>query len=468
MPLLIPIGFPIAGTGGDSSLLNGLLAYWKLEEAASATRQDSVGSQHLSNSGAVAQVAGKSGFGADFSAAGSDVLQRADSATLSPTGSATLAGWVKLDDLAATYVLASKWLAGGDQSYRLEYDTTEIRFHISSDGTSSDSVGSGAQPTAGAWVFVAAWLDTSGSGTLNVQVNNGTVQSTSPVGGIHDGGAAFSLGGNHAETSDYLNGSLDEWGLWSRVLTAAERALLYNNGSGTTYPFPGTGPGAGIQYVTTFTNTWTGASGSITVPAGGVAAGQRGVLCIASAASGGFSSSSNITDSRGNTWALSVAQAPTAAEVGLYVYTAQITTALQAGDTISIANGVASKNYCGRVLVFSGLNTSNSSVLDTTGAFVSGTSSTPASSSSSTGNANDVLVGVIGALRNDSTGPGFLAGSGYTAVETAVVNGVAATLNDVALHVEYRIVSSAGSYAAAGTLGGSYPWGALMVAYKQA
>ena len=82
--------------------------------------------------------------------------------------------------------------------------------------------------------MVIAWHDATAD-TVNISINNGSTVSAAYTFGSANGSSAFELGRRTGGAS-YLNGALDEMGIWKRVLTAAERTRLYNNGAGVTYP----------------------------------------------------------------------------------------------------------------------------------------------------------------------------------------------------------------------------------------
>jgi hypothetical protein len=80
-----------------------------------------------------------------------------------------------------------------------------------------------------------AWHD-AGADTINIQVNNGTVDSTT---GVFGNSETFIIGGEKVGAgADFeFDGLIDEAGIRNRVLTTAERTELYNSGSGRTHPF---------------------------------------------------------------------------------------------------------------------------------------------------------------------------------------------------------------------------------------
>ncbi|RLI68142.1 hypothetical protein DRO91_09405 [Candidatus Heimdallarchaeota archaeon] len=68
------------------------------------------------------------------------------------------------------------------------------------------------------------------------QVGNGTTQNYPLYGGT----SKFYIGRRERDSTYPLNGAVDMFGMWSRILTSAEIAQLYNSGNGLDYPFGGT------------------------------------------------------------------------------------------------------------------------------------------------------------------------------------------------------------------------------------
>lgn len=236
---------PWAGGGsGPSSLLTSLISYWTLEEA-SGTRVDSVvaSGNDLTDNNTATQNPGKVGNAAQFTSANSESLTRNDNASLS-TGDIdfTVAAWVYLDSKAARQTIATKGGGGapGSDEWVLDYLNSSDRFRFFTGGASykiatANNLGS---PSTATWYFIVAWHDAAAD-TVNIQVNDGTVNSTATTGvAPSDTTQQFKIGQYGA--SFYMDGRVDEIGFWKRVLTAAERTALYNSGNGRTYPFTGT------------------------------------------------------------------------------------------------------------------------------------------------------------------------------------------------------------------------------------
>lgn len=249
----------MAGTG----LLDGLIAYWTLDEASGIRYDSSANEIDLSDNNGVASATGKIGLSARTSGGGTDYLSHPDVPALSPgSDDFTIALWVYLVNKPSTTwgydsaTIVNKWGSSNRREYNLVYRnlTTEaydtvadtFEFAASADGTDPEGservVSLNAGPiSTGQWYFIVAWQD-SISDTLNIQVNNGTPNSISYTDGITDTTSLFELGRNEGNLTPggsplRFDGRIDELGLWSRVLTADERTALYNAGTGLTYPF---------------------------------------------------------------------------------------------------------------------------------------------------------------------------------------------------------------------------------------
>lgn len=234
-------------TGIPASMQSGLQAYWNLDEA-SGTRDDAFGANDLADNATVTQATGKVVSAAQFTAANSEYLSIADNAALS-TGDIdfTVAGWIYLDTKVSSQYLISHYDAGGAQrawalAWEASYSTAADRFalYVSSDGTYTEgttgkfvAASSLGSPSTGTWYFIAAWHDASAN-TINIQVNNGAVDSVAWSAGVFDSNAAFTIGAR-SDPAGYVDGRIDSVGFWKRVLTSAERTALYNGGNGVQF-----------------------------------------------------------------------------------------------------------------------------------------------------------------------------------------------------------------------------------------
>jgi hypothetical protein len=238
MSAIVTGDYTIGQAGGaPSTLLNGLVAFWKLDEA-SGTRNDSVGSNHLTDNNTVTQAAGKSGNAAQFTSANNESLSIADNTDLS-TGDIdfTFGLWVYFDDVGSNHVPLSKWNdTGPDYEYWLGLLGGVLTFYVrDAANTALDNIPSAASISVSTWYFIVIWHD-SVANTINIQVNNGTPASKSYSAGVRNGTASFFIGGQE-NLINYHSGRGEDVGFWKRVLTSDERTELWNGGAGREHPF---------------------------------------------------------------------------------------------------------------------------------------------------------------------------------------------------------------------------------------
>lgn len=232
------IGLVKMGLGGGghapTGLLTSLVAYWKLDEA-SGTRVDSIAGNNLTDHNSTLAAAGKIGNAASFVEASSQYLSSADVAVLrGGAGSWTIQAWARATTLsAADHNIVVKG-AADYTPYALytKSGTNTIDFFVSDFNYDHFEEVVGPALSTGTWYHLLAWYD-SGASTLNVQVNAGTVTSVPITFTPFDDGsenAGVEVGGSSG--GGYWDGLVDEVAKWNRVLTAFERAALYNGGAG--------------------------------------------------------------------------------------------------------------------------------------------------------------------------------------------------------------------------------------------
>lgn len=172
----------------------------------------------------------KSGNAAQFVAANSEYLSIADNAALSMGDiDFSMSGWFFLDSLGV-YTIAGKYSGiAGTLEYQVLYESGLI-FRVSNNGTAVTSLTSllGALST-GTWYLFVVWHDATAN-TLNLQINNGTIDSVSYTTGVFDGTQAFEVGAQNGGATH--NGRIQYLAVWKRILTASEKTFLYNSGNG--------------------------------------------------------------------------------------------------------------------------------------------------------------------------------------------------------------------------------------------
>lgn len=220
------------------ALTDSLIAYWKLDEA-SGTRNDSHGSNHLTDNNTVGSGTGKINNGADFEVDDSDYLSIASNSDLQITTDQdfTITGWFKWESQGSTVNLVSKHSDIGESSgssaeYVIWASFARPRLTVgnnSSFATVSDST----VYSDGNWHFLVAW-HSSADDKIYLQVDNGTPSESAWSGGTLNSNNAFNLSSRFGGAANF-DGIIDEVGFWKRTLTTQERTDLYNSGNGLSY-----------------------------------------------------------------------------------------------------------------------------------------------------------------------------------------------------------------------------------------
>lgn len=245
---------------------SGMLSYWKMEES-SGTRFDSIGSNDLADINTVGQETGKIGNAANFVPANSEALQAVNS-SVHDFGDEDFmfAGWFRIDGGASTGALLSKTTVtpASQGQYQLQYISVSdrIRWIVSNDGVASQIVTANSHdaPAKNVFLFIVCWHD-SVNDTINIQINNGSVDSIATALGINQGTAIFRIGahGNVEPSSltTFFDGRADEITVFNRILTTSERTELYNSGSGKTIALSGPVRASGVSSDTSFSSQFS-------------------------------------------------------------------------------------------------------------------------------------------------------------------------------------------------------------------
>ncbi len=227
--------------------------FWKLSEGSGSTRFDSMGANHLlETGGTVGGTTGKVGDCATFNE--TNFLSIADNVPLSITGDLSTACGVRISASMTVDLigLVSKWAHTNQRSYALVYDRTGVlgtanRFGVlvSADGTG----GTGASlihtfvPSTATWYFPQAYVDHANDLIglrIGTESSIGTWETTAYTSAsIFDGTAAFEIG-RLGTSGNVFFGDIDAAGIWPRKLEESDWVTLWNGGNWSEPPFPST------------------------------------------------------------------------------------------------------------------------------------------------------------------------------------------------------------------------------------
>ncbi len=228
----------------DGTLGANVLSCWGLNETSGTRVDESAGSNDLTDNNTVTYSTGKYGNAAHFTRANSEYLSRA-SASESPdlsingaSGHIFVAAWVKMDSKPAEpmYIQSKYAFSNGNREYALVWDNAVDRFafRVFNNLASNNYIRANTfgAPSTGTWYYVMGWVDNTVN-TVNISVNNGTVDSTALTVTTHNGGAKFLLSGDgNATPIEYWDGDMDELVVMSQVPSSGSRTDLYNSGNG--------------------------------------------------------------------------------------------------------------------------------------------------------------------------------------------------------------------------------------------
>lgn len=215
-----------------SSLLEGLVCYYELDEA-SGMAVDVHRNIHLSENGTAGTDEGKNGMARTFTSAGGASLTAASQPYIQAgTGKTlTVCAWAYLTSHVQEGGILCRW-GGSTSEFALWFNDSD-RFTFSVNGGNREAATFGL-PALDTWHFVMGWFDGSNNSS-NVQVNDDGLDSSTAAEAAA-GTSTLTIGAVEAGDRTF-NGRIDGAGYWSRLLTPFERSLLYNAGKGLRYPF---------------------------------------------------------------------------------------------------------------------------------------------------------------------------------------------------------------------------------------
>ena len=232
-----------------NGLLNNLIGYWGLDEAAGANNATDKhsGGLTLTQYNSPASDTGKV-YSTARTANGATNNRhfRRTSETATQTGDVdfTLGAWVYPAVTNVSQVVVCK--LGDLSEYIMYYDSAVSRwkFGVSVNGSDVYEVTASnfGAPSANAWYSVVGWHD-SVNNLLGVSINNGTANTTAHTTGVYVSTNPFVVasGWDGANTFWQLNGRIGPVAMWKSagggggVLTSDQRTALYNAGNGLAY-----------------------------------------------------------------------------------------------------------------------------------------------------------------------------------------------------------------------------------------
>jgi len=232
-----------AAAAPPSTLLNGLTAWYKLDETSGVRLDSTANSYDLSDNNTVGSTTGLIGNAARFDRTASEYLL----ANINPSTfwaqqtDYTVSFWLYVD--SAVHVNGQYFMEGrlvNSASFYVRWvssgSTIEGAFYATNGGVRATAENVAGDLVDNAWNHIVLWYDSSDS-KGRMQVNLGTPNVTSAL--PADSRAMDKLAiGSSAVPSVYQNCDIDLYGIWgARILTSDEITELNNSGSGKDYDF---------------------------------------------------------------------------------------------------------------------------------------------------------------------------------------------------------------------------------------
>lgn len=225
-------------TLGGSTLLNDIKAYWKLDETEGATAYDELDTYDGTIVGTPVQ--GSTGISGTAYLFEEEAIDCGASVGDMGTSNFSISCWINVPTLIGTLDGIVGNFTYFPFYYLALFPSTKIgmRFNIP-DGTDYDLY-SNDVILEDTWYHIVILVDRSGyvlmylNNVKQTQELDISALSATPINNTY----VFNIGGIGNNNSTYMfNGTIDEVGLWTRLLTVDEISELYNGGSGNTYPF---------------------------------------------------------------------------------------------------------------------------------------------------------------------------------------------------------------------------------------
>ena len=234
-----------SGGGGssNSTLLTGLISYWKLDEFSDASgpvsRIDSVTAtgNDLTDNNTVPSAVGLIGNCGNFLTANSEYLSTTSSSLILPGSARSLSLWWNLGTSLNMGIVCNGFSPNiGNPFLLISYKVVGPKIDVFDGGAYRNGTNlPGGTGGIGQWVHIVYTKSTASDGVFYINaVSNATWNAADNDAGFPHG--VLTLGSGFPT---YATGQIDEVGLWNLVLTPVQVTALYNGGLGITYPFTG-------------------------------------------------------------------------------------------------------------------------------------------------------------------------------------------------------------------------------------
>ncbi|MCK5017430.1 MAG: LamG domain-containing protein [Candidatus Peribacteraceae bacterium] len=229
----------IGGGATPSTLLDNLVAYWKLDEASGTVYDETTNDYDGTPINSPTQgVTGIVNDAVSFEVDDSEWIDFGTSFWDPGTSDFTVSAWFNVADSNLSQGVTGNW--GTDPFWYIRTASGDVLVSVDYGATTVESKINGREITNNTWHLIILTLDRDGNQILyvdNVLKDTDDISAQSAVNIANANTHAIGgVGNNTGFGADNLNdGIIDQVCVWSRVITSDERAELYNSGSGTDF-----------------------------------------------------------------------------------------------------------------------------------------------------------------------------------------------------------------------------------------
>jgi len=223
--------------GEESTLLNDIIACWKLDETSGTSFNDAVGTNHGTTTATVG-VTGRIGRAQRFDGLG-DYARVPYSSSLSVSGlnTLTISSWIYLDSISIAngqniFCLKTLGVTYWSALLRIDSGNDLVFYTKNTSGTTFESA-TNSNLVASTWYHVVAVLDAT---EMRIYLNGSEMTTASDTfsGTLLPFDDYVYIGTGSSSSVSYMRGITDEPTIWGRVLTEGEITTL---AGATSYPY---------------------------------------------------------------------------------------------------------------------------------------------------------------------------------------------------------------------------------------
>lgn len=213
----------------EDDRFDGLVAYWKIDEAASSTLQDSTSNNNDGNLiGATRAGSCRVHNCASFDGT-DDYVSSSDASSLDLVSAITVMGWVKPTSTDGAVLFAKN--DGTNFAWEVALESGKIFGRINAAGNSAQS---SSTISASQWTHVAMVYSVA-SASIDIYLNGVLDKSAAYSTNISTNDVAVTLGRRLGGTPAYYQGLIDDVRIYNRTFSATEMRSIYNSRTFTRY-----------------------------------------------------------------------------------------------------------------------------------------------------------------------------------------------------------------------------------------